>query len=51
MKKNPMCYGCIYCQKCDKDQEEKCASMDYVLYTTKEDRMYCDMICGKIEKD
>lgn len=51
MKKNFKCYSCIYCSICSNEQEEKCESEDYILYTTKADKELCDMFCGKAEKD
>ena len=38
MKLNPRCYACVYCQQCDKEQEEKCRNLKYALFTTEEDK-------------
>lgn len=51
MKKNFKCYGCVYCKSCDKELEEKCASYDYVLFCTKEERELCDIMCPQIEEE
>ena len=51
MKKNANCYGCIYCQTCDKENELKCESRNYILFTTEEDKKLCDLMCGKVEID
>ena len=49
MKLNPKCYICVYCQQCDKLQEERCRNMDYVLFTTEEQKELCEIMCGGIE--
>ena len=49
MKKNSRCYGCVYCQTCDKEQEQKCANEHYILFTTEKQKELCDLICGEIE--
>ena len=51
MKISARCYGCVYCQMCDKEQELKCANEHYILFTTKEDEMLCDLMCGKADED
>lgn len=51
MKQNSRCYGCVYCQMCDKEQEQKCASKEYILFTTEAQKRLCDLICGEIEKN
>ena len=51
MKMNSYCYGCVFCQSCDKEQEIKCASRDYILFTTEEQKELCDLMCGKIEEE
>jgi hypothetical protein len=47
MKKSIKCYICIYCQNCSKEQEERCAKMDYALFTTEDDKKLCELICGE----
>ena len=49
MKRNARCYACVYCQTCDKTQEQKCASQHYIMFTTKEQAELCDLICGEVE--
>ena len=51
MKNSPICYACIYCQTCDKEQEQKCASREYILFTTEKQKELCDLLCGEIEND
>lgn len=52
MKQNAKCYICVYCQQCDKIQEEKCKNLDYVLFTTEEQKKMCDLMgCGEVEED
>lgn len=53
MKMNSRCYGCVFCQSCDKENEEKCASQHYIMFTTEEQKELCDLICGngEIEDD
>ncbi len=51
MKKNVECYTCVYCQTCDKVQEEKCAELNYALLTTEEAKELCDLMCGTGEDD
>lgn len=52
MKKSPKCYACIYCQTCDKENELKCESRDYILFTTEEEKQLCDLMgCNNIEVD
>ena len=51
MKMCSRCYGCVYCQMCDKEQEEKCASQNYIMFTTDAQKELCDLICGEIEND
>lgn len=47
MKKSIKCYLCVWCQQCDTEQEQKCAKLDYILFTTENDKKLCDMICGE----
>lgn len=51
MKQNAKCYICAYCQQCNKEQEEKCKSKDYILFTTEEQKKMCDLMCGEVEED
>jgi hypothetical protein len=51
MKLNPKCYACVYCQQCDKEQEQKCRKLNYALFTTEEQKQMCELMCGGIEKD
>lgn len=51
MKQNLRCYACIYCTTCDKKQEEKCENENYILYTTKEEKELCNLMCGEPQKD
>ena len=51
MKQNSRCYGCAYCQMCDKEQKQRCASQHYIMFTTEEQKKLCDLICGEIEED
>ena len=51
MKRNAKCYGCIYCQTCDKKHEQYCESQHYILFTTDAQKELCDLICGEIEDD
>ena len=50
MKQNSRCYGCIYCQTCDKEQELKCANEHYILFTTEEQAKMCELMgCYEVE--
>ena len=49
MKNLPRCYACVYCQTCDKENELKCASQHYIMFTTKEQAELCDLMCGEAE--
>lgn len=49
MKQNSRCYGCVYCQMCDKEQEQKCANEHYILFTTEQQAKLCDLMCGEAE--
>ena len=49
MKMNSRCYGCVFCQSCDKENEEKCASQHYIMFTTEEQAELCDLMCGEAE--
>lgn len=49
MKNSPRCYACVYCQMCDKEQEQKCASQHYIMFTTEEQAKLCDLMCGEAE--
>ena len=40
MKQNSRCYGCVYCQTCDKEQERYCASEHYIMFTTEEQKKF-----------
>jgi hypothetical protein len=51
MKPIAKCYICVYCQQCDKKQQEKCKSLNYILFTTDEQKKMCDLMCGRIEDD
>lgn len=51
LRENLRCYACAYCQICSKEQEIKCASRDYILFTTEEQKELCDLMCGKIEEE
>lgn len=51
MKENVKCYICIYCQNCNKEQEQKCSKMNYALFTTEDDKKLCDLMCGTGEDD
>ena len=52
MKNSPKCYACAYCQMCDKENELKCASKNYILFTTEEQKKMCDLMgCGEVEED
>lgn len=53
MKISPKCYACVYCQTCDKKNEERCASQNYIMFTTEEQKELCDLMCGngEIEDD
>lgn len=51
MKKNFKCYICAYCKECDEVLEEKCKSLDYVLFCTEEEREMCQLMCQEIEED
>ena len=51
MKMCARCYACVYCQTCDKEQEQKCANENYILFTTEEQKALCDLICGEIENN
>ena len=47
MKTNARCYACVYCQTCDKTQEQKCASQHYIMFTTEEQAELCNLMCGE----
>ena len=49
MKISARCYGCVYCQMCDKEQEQKCANEHYILFTTEQQAKMCDLMCGEVE--
>ncbi len=51
MKMNSICYGCVYCQTCDKENEKRCASQNYIMFTTEEQKELCDLMCGEAEDD
>ena len=51
MKINSRCYGCVYCQTCDKEQELLCANEHYIMFTTEEQEKLCSLMCGEIEND
>lgn len=51
MKQNSRCYGCVYCQTCDKEQERYCASEHYIMFTTEVQKELCDLMCGEIEEN
>ena len=51
MKQCAKCYACVYCQMCDKENEEKCASQHYILFTTEQQAQMCDLMCGEAEDD
>lgn len=52
MKQNAKCYICAYCQQCNKEQEEKCKKLNYVLFTTAEQKQMCDLMgCNEVEED
>ena len=51
MKQNSRCYGCVYCQTCDKEQEQKCANEHYILFTTEAQAKMCELMCGKVDED
>ena len=51
LRKNAKCYGCIYFLQCDKRIEMKCSDNNYFLFTTKQDKELCDMLCGGVEND
>jgi len=52
MKQNSRCYGCVFCQSCDKKNEEKCASQNYIMFTTEEQTKMCELMgCYEVEKD
>ena len=51
MKMNSRCYGCVFCQSCDKENEKKCASQHYIMFTTKEQKDLCDLMCGEVEEN
>lgn len=52
IKQNLRCYACVYCSTCDKEQEEKCANMNYTLFATENDIRMCELMgCGDIQED
>ena len=52
MKQNSRCYGCVYCQTCDKEQEQKCANEHYILFTTETQAKMCELMgCYEVEED
>ena len=51
MKMNSRCYGCVYCQTCDKENEEECASQNYIMFTTEEQKELCNLMRGEVEDD
>lgn len=51
MKNCARCYACVYCQTCDKENELKCASQHYIMFTTEEQAKLCDLMCGKAEEE
>ena len=52
MKQNLRCYACIYCAMCDKEQEEKCANMNYTLFATENDIRMCELMgCGDTQDE
>ena len=52
MRISTLCYGCVYCQTCDKDQEQKCANEHYILFTTEEQAKICELMgCYEAEED
>lgn len=52
MKQNSHCYGCVYCQTCDKENEEKCSKQNYILFTTDAQMELCELMgCGEVEED
>ena len=51
MKNSPRCYGCVYCQMCDKENELKCASQHYIMFTTEEQAELCDLMCNNSEEE
>ena len=51
MKSNIKCYICVFCQTCDKEQEEKCKQNNYMLLTTKQDKELCDLMCGEPQNE
>ena len=51
MRLSALCYGCVYCRQCDKEQEQKCRNLDYALFTTDEQKQMCQLMCGGIEED
>lgn len=52
LRSNPKCYICAYCQQCDKEQEEKCKKLNYVLFATAEQKKMCDLMgCNEVEED
>ena len=52
MKQNSRCYGCVYCQTCDKEQEQKCANEHYILFTTEQQARMCELMgCYEVEEN
>lgn len=51
MKNSPRCYACVYCQTCDKENELRCASQHYIMFTTEEQAELCDLMCGEAEAE
>jgi hypothetical protein len=52
LKQNAKCYICAYCQQCNKEQEEKCKKLDYILFTTEEQKKMCDLMgCGEVKEN
>ena len=48
MKISARCYGCVYCQMCDKEQEQECANEHYIFFTTDAQKKLYDLLCGEI---
>ena len=44
MKISAKCYACAYCQQCNKEQEEKCRNLGYILFTTETQKLMCDLM-------
>lgn len=39
------CEQCAYLKQCDEFQKTNCKNMDYILFTTEQDKKLCDLFC------